>query len=88
MNNTMKTMMAVAAFGLATEAQAQYYNFDVTVHQDPSVRDMIATQQMIDQQNQMINQQNIQRFYNAWVYKWDNGKKRLLMTAVPGLGAA
>jgi hypothetical protein len=41
---------------------------------------MIATQQMIDQQN-------IQRFYNAWVYEFDNGKKCLLVNAIPGPGA-
>jgi hypothetical protein len=46
-------LMAVAAFALATGAQAQYYNFDVTVHQDlqpPSISELIADEQMLTQQ--------------------------------------
>jgi hypothetical protein len=38
-------MTAVAAFALATGAKAQYYNFDVTVHQDiqpPSFSELMA----------------------------------------------
>jgi hypothetical protein len=43
---------------------------------------------MLDQQLQQIEQQNIQRFYNGWVYIWNNDKKCVLVNAVPGLGAA
>ena len=85
--------MAVAACALAIgiKAQAQDYvygNFDVTVHQAPSANDWIATVQMLRQQTQEIEQQNIRRFYNGWVYEFTNGQKRFYMNAVPGLGAA
>jgi hypothetical protein len=84
--NMMNKMMmtAAAAFALATGARAQYYNFDVTVHQaphPPSLSELMAT-------SQMINEQNIVQFRNAWVYQWDNVRRTFWVTAVPGFGAA
>jgi hypothetical protein len=81
--NTMKKSLTIltAALGLTMSAHAQYYNFDVTVHQAPSASDIIATEQMVDKQL-------TQRFYNVWVYEFDNVKKRFFVNAVPGLGAA
>jgi hypothetical protein len=82
MNKMMMT--AVAAFALATGAKAQYYNYDVTIHeapQPPSLSELMAT-------SQMINEQNIVQFRNAWIYQWDNVRRTFWVTAVPGLGAA
>ena len=79
----IKTMMnmAVAAFALATGAQAQYYNFDITVHQEPSISELIAARQMNDQRDTL-------QFRNTWVYELDNNKRCFFVIAVPGLGAA
>jgi hypothetical protein len=81
-------IMAVAAFALVTGAKAQgYYNFDVTVHQDPqypqppSMGEIIATEQV-------INQQNTVQFHNMWVYQLNNVQRAFWVRAVPGLGAA
>jgi hypothetical protein len=77
-------LMAVAAFALATGARAQYYNFDVTVHQDlqpPSFSELMAEEQVITQQNTL-------EFRNIWVYQLSNGQKAFWARAVPGLGAA
>jgi hypothetical protein len=82
MNKMMMT--AVAAFALATGAKAQYYNFDVTVHQDiqpPSFSELMANAQM-------INQQNILDFRNRWVYQLANTQRTFWVRAVPGLGSA
>jgi hypothetical protein len=82
MNKMMMT--AVAAIALATGAQAQYYNYDVTIHQDPqlpSFSELMANQQM-------INQANIVDFRNRWVYQLVNIQRAFWSRAVPGLGAA
>ena len=82
MNKMMMT--AAAAFALATGAKAQYYNFDVTVHQDPqlpSFSELMANEQM-------INQANIIDFRNRWMYQITSTQRAFWARAVPGLGAA
>ena len=76
--------MAAAAFALVTGAQAQYYNFDVTIHQDlqpPSLDELMANEQI-------ITQQSIVDFRNWWVYQLSKGQRAFWERAVPGLGAA
>jgi hypothetical protein len=85
-NTMMKlmTLTAAAAFALATGAKAQYYNFDVTVHQalqPPSVGEIIANQQVIHQQNTV-------QFRNVWVYQLNNAQRGFWVRVIPGLGAA
>jgi hypothetical protein len=84
-----KTILVLtAALGLtmsAFTARAQYYNFDVTVHQDT---DWIAALPILDQQRKQIEQQSIRQFYNEWVYTTNKVQKAVYFNAVPGLRAA
>ena len=73
--------MAVAAFALASGAQAQYYNYDVTIRQPPSLSELIAI-------NQPLTQRDILNFHNIWTYQLVNIQRAFCVRAVPGLGAA
>jgi hypothetical protein len=58
-------LTAAAAFALATGAQAQYYNFDVTVHQDPTYPPPPSLSEIMAN-DQMIAQQQTVQFRNSW----------------------
>jgi hypothetical protein len=79
MKKTILILTALASLTIAN-AKAEYYNFDVNVHQD----DLGAALQYLHQRTEEMKQQ----FYSEWVYTLNKVQRSAYFNAVPGLRAA